>query len=114
MRLPVHLCAPAALCCRAKVFFDIGLNVGRLLSLPAGVGMLGRATLQMLAEFEYHTAADGALADLVRLSWCACLRRLLVRSRSYRSRRVCVRVWLVRLRRGGGTWKLEPTETDGN
>jgi hypothetical protein len=57
-------CAPAR--GRAKVLFDIGMNVGRLLSLPAGVGMLGRAMLQLLVEYEYHSSGDGALADLVR------------------------------------------------
>ena len=49
------------------MFFDLGLNIGRLLSLPAGAGLLGRATLQMLAEYGHHTDGDGALADLVSL-----------------------------------------------
>ena len=51
--------------CRGRTFFDLGLNVARLFSLPAGVPVV-RATAQLFAEFDYYCSKDGGMQDLVR------------------------------------------------
>ena len=48
----------------ARTFFDLGLNLGRMLSMSSGVAVV-RATAQLLAEFEYYVSEDGSLQDWV-------------------------------------------------
>lgn len=52
---------------RTRTYFDLGLNLGRLLTLPSGVQVV-RATAQLLSEFDYYCSKDGGMQDLV----CAC------------------------------------------
>jgi hypothetical protein len=51
---------------RARTYFDLGLNIARLLSLVSGVAVV-RAAAQLLAEFDYYCSKDGSIQDLVRV-----------------------------------------------
>jgi hypothetical protein len=68
---------------RARTYFDLGLNIARLLSLVSGVAVV-RAAAQLLAEFDYYCSKDGSIQDLVRVGTlgvcegnitCACVGR---------------------------------------
>jgi hypothetical protein len=61
----------------ARTFFDLGLNLGRMLSMSSGVAVV-RATAQLLAEFEYYVSEDGSLQDWVRVCDCFWVMKLRV------------------------------------
>lgn len=74
--------------CRARTYFDLGLNIGRLLSLVSGVAVL-RATAQLLAEFDYYCSKDGSIQDLVRPQTVCFSRKMTIRCVTVRRNSWC-------------------------
>jgi hypothetical protein len=52
----------------AKVYLDLALNFGRLLTLPTGASVV-RALTQLLLEYDYSVAQDGGILELVCAAW---------------------------------------------